>query len=232
MSIAEEESEVSGLDRRNFLRLGGLSIAAAAALAACGSDDGDEVGEGADDGEAPETPEEAKGSARDIRFLNDATAAERAASAAYEKMIEKLGDSDEELRNTLNTMSGHHEEHFGVLAGATEALGGDTNREEDDEITGLVERELSSAAGADGVRRVAYQVELALAKFYADNAAGLDEATLHKTTLAILGSEARHVAALGLLANDPGTPPVAANGIGLPAPAAAAPTAPEESEDA
>lgn len=231
MSIAEEQSDETGLDRRNFLRLGGMSLAAAAALAACGNDDG-EVGEGADEGDAPKTPAETKGNTTDIRFLNDATAAERAASVAYEKMIEKLGDEDEELGKTLNTMSGHHEEHFGVLAGATEALGGDTNREEDDEISALVERELATATGAAGVRRVAYMVELALAQFYAKDLARLDEASLHKTTLAILGSEARHVAALGLLANDPGTPPFATNGIGLPQPGAAAPAAAEEPEEA
>ena len=229
MSVTDERPEETGLDRRNFLRLGGMSLAAAAALAACGNDDG-EVGEGSDDGDAPETPDEAKGSTTDLRFLNDATAAERAASAAYEKMIEKLGDEDEELRNTLNTMSGHHEDHFRVLAGATEALGGDTNREADAEITGIVERELATATGASGIRRVAYMVELALAQFYASDLAGLDEASLHKTTLAILGSEARHVAALGLLANDPGTPPFAAGGIGLPQPGAAAPAS-EEAEE-
>ena len=223
MSITEDQPEASGIDRRNFLRVGGMSLAAAAALAACGGDD-DEVGAGADEGDEPEAPEETKGSATDIEFLNLATASERAASAAYEKMIEKLGDQDEELANTLNTMSGHHEDHFGVLAGATEALGGDTNREEDDEISALVERELAAASDADGVRRVAYAVERKLAELYAEHAARVDEASLHKTTLAILGSEARHVAALGLISNDPGTPPFATSGVGLPQDAAAAPT--------
>lgn len=231
MSIAEEQPVSEGIDRRNFLRLGGMSLAAAAALAACGGDDEGEVGAGADEGDAPETPDEAKGSASDVRFLNDATAAERAASAAYEKFIEKVGDDDDDLKTALNAMSKHHAEHFGVLAGATEALGGDTNRDEDSKIGGLVERELASATNPDGVRRVAYMVELALAEFYAQQAAGLDEASLHKTTLAILGSEARHVAALGLFANDPGTPPFAAGGSGLPQ-RATAPPAPIEPADA
>lgn len=230
MSIAEEQQDSTGLDRRNFLRLGGMSLAAAAALAACGSDS-DEVGDGADEGDAPETPDEAKGSTSDIRFLNEATAAERAASVAYEKMIEKLGDEDEDLRNALNTMSKHHGEHFGVLASATEALGGDTNREESADLSDLVERELGAATNAGGIRRVAYMVELELAQFYAGEAAGLDEASLHKTTLAILGSEARHVAALGLLSNDPGTPPFATGGIGLPPKATAAPVAPAPESD-
>ena len=232
MSTTEPELETGGIDRRNFLRLGGMSLAAAAALAACGNDD-DELGAGADEGDAPETPEETKGSTSDIRFLNDATASERAAITAYEKMAEKIGDADGDLGNTLNTISDHHEEHFGVLAGATEALGGDTNREEDAEINGLVERELATATGADGIRRVAYQMELALAQFYAQAVAGLDDKALHKTVLAILGADARHVAALGFIANDPGTPPLSASGLGLPQPGAAAPLpAPAEPEEA
>ena len=231
MSVAEQEPGTRGIDRRNFLRLGGMSIAAAAALAACGNDDG-ELGAGADEGEAPETPEEASGSTSDIRFLNDATASERAAITAYEKMAEKLGDEDDDLGNTLNTISDHHEEHFSVLAGATEALGGDTNRDEDADISGLIERELATATGADGVRRVAYQMELALAEFYAKAVVGLDDKALHKTTLAILGADARHVAALGFIANDPGTPPLSGTGLGLPQPGAAAAPPSAEPEEA
>ncbi|MFP5327877.1 MAG: ferritin-like domain-containing protein [Acidimicrobiia bacterium] len=234
MSIAEEQQErheAGGIDRRRFLRMGGLSLAAAAALAACGSDNGD-VGAGSDDGDAPEEPEEGKGSTSDVRFLNDATAAEQAAVAAYVKIIEALGDSDDDLRNTLNTMSGHHEEHFRVLAGATEALGGDTNRDEDADLNGLVERELAGASNPDAIRRVAYLVESALAQRYAQAAAGLDDKALHKTTLAVLGSEARHVAALGLLANDPGLPPFATSGLGLPQPAASTAPAPGAPQDA
>ena len=231
MSVAEQEPATGGIDRRNFLRLGGMSIAAAAALAACGNDD-DQVGAGADEGDAPETPEETSGSTSDIRFLNDATASERAALTAYEKMLEKLGDEDDDLGNTLNTISAHHEDHFGVLAGATEALGGDTNRDEDAGISDLVERELATATGADGVRRVAYRMELALAQFYAEAVTGLDDKALHKTTLAILGADARHVAALGFIANDPGTPPLSANGLGLPQPGGAATATPTEPEDA
>jgi rubrerythrin len=233
MSVAEQDLESGGIDRRNFLRLGGMGVVAAAAFAACGSDDNGEVGAGADEGDAPETPEETKGSTSDIRFLNDATASERAAITAYDKMAEKLGDEDDDLGNTLKTLSGHHEEHFGVLAGATEALGGDTNREEDADISGLVERELATATGADGVRRVAYQMELALAQFYAKAVPGLDDKALNKTVLAILGADARHVAALGFVANDPGTPPLSASGLGLPAPGAPAPVAtPAEPEEA
>lgn len=232
MSVAEQESEIGGIDRRNFLRLGGMGVAAAAALAACGSDDG-EVGAGADQGDAPDAPAESRGSTSDIRFLNDATASERAAITAYEKMAEKLGDEDEELGSAFTTMSGHHEDHFGVLGGATEALGGDTNREEDGEINGLVERELATATGADAIRRVAYRMELALAQFYADAVPALDDKSLQKTTLAILGADARHVAALGLIANDPGTPPISASGLGLPQPGGAAPApTPSEPEEA
>lgn len=234
MSIAEEQEreEAGGIDRRHFLRVGGLSLAAAAALAACGSDSGD-VGAGADDGDAPEDPEESKGSASDVRFLNDATAAERAAVAAYVKIIEAIGDSDDDLRNTLNTMSGHHEEHFTVLASATEALGGDTNRDEDADISDLVERELAGTSNPDAISRVAYLVESALAQRYARAAAGLDDRALNKTTLAVLGSEARHVAALGLLANDPGLPPFATSGLGLPEPVApATPPGPGAPQDA
>ena len=230
MSTAQQEPETSGIDRRNFLRLGGMSIAAAAALAACGGDDDATVGAGADEGEAPETPEEGKGSTRDVRFLNDATAAERAASAAYVKMIEALGDQDEDLASTLRTVGSHHEDHFGVLASATEALGGDTNREPDDDLSLLVERELALTNNPDGVRRVAYLVESALAQFYAGAAAGLDDKALHKTTLAVLGSEARHVAAFGLLANDPGLPAISSSGLGVPVPGGPAPTTTEPEE--
>lgn len=221
MTIAEQAP--LELDRRGFLRLGGATIAAAGALAACGGGS-DAVGAGADESEKPEEPEEQKGAAPDRNYLTTATGLERAAVAAYGKILERLGDADEQLSGVVTTFVSHHEEHFGVLAGATEALGADTYRDEDAELSAAVEAALTGATEPAALRRLAYSIEATLSAHHGTAASTVQDSSVRKTALAILGSEARHVAVLGLQANDSSLPPFAPSGVGLPpVPAVAAP---------
>jgi hypothetical protein len=208
----------TALDRRGFLRLGGLTVAAGALVAACGDGGSSGGGEPA----APDDTDEETPSTQDLAFLRTATALEIAAIEGYEKIRQQLGDGDKDLADAITIFVEHHTEHRSVLSGATEAFGGDTNRNADPSLASRVEAALAADPDPVALARAAYDIETTLARHHSEAVGRFDDSRLTKTALSTAGAESRHVAVLGVLAQgDASRAAVSQSGLGIPSSASA-----------
>lgn len=185
-------------DRRTFLRAGGL-VAVGAALAACGGGD-DDSGDGAFDVAATGRSGPVAG---DLDLTVAAARIERTVVAAYAAVIETRGPDLEAagLAETALLLRDHHREHAGALDGllADNGVGPDA---EDVHFAGLV------VPDADAMASMAVSELVALARGLEDRATQtyltsvprLTVPALRQALMSIGAVEARHVAALDLLA--------------------------------
>ncbi len=200
--------------RRNFFRIGGVTILGAAVLAACGSDDDDTAsttpGTNAPVGTTPPTtpattPATEPTTTEPGRANMDLTLAKTAAS--LEKLAVDVYGQAGALLSTpaviaaATMFAGHHQMHLdalnGVITGAGEAAITQMNQAVYD---ALVAPALSSAASEADAVNLALALEEAAAQTYAFAAGTLSTPALRSTIMTIGGIEARHAAVLRMAA--------------------------------
>ena len=199
--------------RRNFFRIGGVTILGAAVLAACGSDDDDTASTtpgtspvGTTPPTTPATTPATEPMTTEPAPANmDLTLAKTAAS--LEKLaIDVYGQAGALLSTpaivTAATMfAGHHQMHLdalnGVVTGAGEAAITQMNQAVYD---ALVAPALSSATSETDAVNLALALEEAAAQTYAFAAGTLSTPALRSTIMTIGGIEARHAAVLRMAA--------------------------------
>ena len=200
--------------RRNFFRIGGVTILGAAVLAACGSDDDDTAsttpGTSAPAGTTPPTtpsttPDTMPMTTEPASANMDVTLAKTAAS--LEKLAVDVYGQASALLSTPAVISaatmfaGHHQMHLdalnGVITGAGEAPITQMNQAVYD---ALVAPALSSAATEADAVNLALALEEAAAQTYAFAAGALSTPALRSTIMTIGGVEARHAAVLRMAA--------------------------------
>lgn len=208
-------------DRRGFFRIGGISIAGAALLVACGDDDDDgatadptagptdqpadptdppDPTDSPDPTTEPDTqPTEAGGNEMDLVLLRTATSLELAAVEAYQAAIDNadaLGITAPVAEAAMLFQS-HHAEHAAALQGATEEAGGMAYEEANpyfmDNVVNPTVAELSDEMGTV---EFALDLENAASQTYTFAGGTLSTPTLRQTIMSIGGVEARHAAVL------------------------------------
>lgn len=200
-------------DRRSFLRIGGVTVAGAAVLAACGKDDDnkgnttgttkppDTTGSGESSStQAPTTagaasPEDMQ---TDLQLLRTATSLELLAVAVYGKAAPLVKDTS--VLDAAKLFSSQHAEHAKQLQGATkESFGADKvyDMANDYLNKNLVEPNLSSLTDDMAIVRFAMKLENSAASTYITAAGLLSTPELRQALMAIGGVEARHAAILG-----------------------------------
>jgi hypothetical protein len=120
---AKADALLGGLARRRFLRLGGLSVAAAAVVAACG---GDTVAPSKNvpvAGEAPPTTGLPERTIDDTVLLRTASSLEHNAVDAYGTLL-ATGALTGALADAVKLFQDHHRQHASAAEDATRAFGG------------------------------------------------------------------------------------------------------------
>jgi hypothetical protein len=201
--------------RRNFFRLGGVTILGAAVLAACGSDDDDTAtttpGTNAtgNTNSAATTPAtmpateppttDAGGANMDLTLAKTAASLEKLAVDVYGQAGALL--STPAVIAAATMFAGHHQMHLdalnGVITGAGEAAITEMNQAVYD---ALVAPALTSAASEADAVSLALALEEAAAQTYAFAAGALSTPALRSTIMTIGGIEARHAAVLRMAA--------------------------------
>jgi len=209
----DEKAAILGVpnpSRRNFFRLGGVTILGAAVLAACGSDDDDTAsttpGTNAPAPTTPATtpatepPTTEPGAANmDLTLAKTAASLEKLAVDVYGQAGGLL--STPAVIAAATMFAGHHQMHLdalnGVITGAGEAAITQMNQAVYD---ALVAPALASAASEADAVNLALALEEAAAQTYAFAAGALSTPALRSTIMTIGGVEARHAAVLRMAA--------------------------------
>ena len=219
----DEKAAILGVpnpSRRNFFRLGGVTILGAAVLAACGSDDDDTAsttpGTNAPANTNPagttpattpatepsmaEPPTTEAGNANmDLTLAKTAASLEKLAVDVYGQAGALL--STPAVIAAATMFADHHQMHLdalnGVVTGAGEAAITQMNQAVYD---ALVAPALSGAASEADAVNLALALEEAAAQTYVFAAGALSTPALRSTIMTIGGIEARHAAVLRMAA--------------------------------
>jgi hypothetical protein len=184
------------LARRRFLQLGGLSVASAAVLAACGGPG--EQGSVPIAGTSPATTKAPERVVTDATYLRTASSLELSVVDAYDRAI-ALGVLPAELNDAARTFRDQHEEHAGLFAELTRDADGTPFEEPNPVVQAAIidpaftMAEEAGNAPADLVS-IIFGLETLAAETYQQYTPLLVEPRLRAGIMSVGGTEARHAA--------------------------------------
>lgn len=197
---------LANLDRRNFLRIGGIAIAGTTLLAACR--------EAKPKAQVPLSGENPGYTALTSKTVDDHVILRTAASLeftvvdAYKRLVDNKYVTDPALGDLVKRFSAHHEEHAAALGNAVKNLGGEACTTLNSKITSyLIEPLLVRIASstdeqrAEDVKALAFALESLAAATYQGVVPTLTAPELRRAAMSIGGVEARHAALLAVLIN-------------------------------
>jgi hypothetical protein len=203
------KQQVLGLpDRRSFLRVGGLTIAMSAVIAACGSSDDEDLPvtgtppPSVDDDGLVDTSQEL-----DVTLLRTAQSIEVLAVDAYQTALDSGLLTTPGLADTVQLFQEQHREHAGLLSATTIDAGGtpfdEPNAYLSSEVVGPT---VETVATEEDVLLLAVELENTAAQTYVFAAEALSTPALRQGIMSIGGVEARHLAVLHLVQDQPPAP--------------------------
>ena len=201
-ATAKADAAVGALHRRGFLKLGGMTVTAAAMFAACG-DGGDAttaqqaVDEAGADGDASQS---------DITILRTASSLELVAVKVYETVLETGLVTTTAIADAAALFLEQHRDHADLFENATKRLGGEAFAEANPAVMGTLAPALSALTDEPGAVRLAHDLENTAAATYFSTAAAFDDVTLNQVAMSVGGVEARHVAVLAAALGQPPAP--------------------------
>lgn len=193
------------LDRRGFLRFGGIALASTTLLAACREAKPKKQIPIA--GQNPGFEALPDNKVNDVVILRTAASLEWTVVDAYAQLLEKSFITDPVVADLLKVFSDHHRQHADAMAAATKALGGTPCTSSNPKIDSyliapLLERIAGSGAeqGEDS-KALAYALESLAAATYQGVVPVLTSPELRKAAMSVGSIEARHAAVLGAVIN-------------------------------
>jgi hypothetical protein len=204
---ADKASFLGVPNRRQFLRIGGLTIAGSALLVACGDDENDSASTTtaaaggsstttAGDGSTTTTNPMA-GSDMDLTLLRTASSIEALAVAAYQAGIDSGLVTDSAVADAAVLFQSQHMDHGAALEAQTTSLGGEAYTEPNPYLKeNVVDPALAEVTDQLSVVRLALDLENAAAQTYTLAGGLLSTPTLRQIIMSIGGVEARHLAVL------------------------------------
>jgi hypothetical protein len=200
--------QVLGLpDRRAFLRVGGITVAVSAVVAACGSSDTETLPV---TGTLPTSIEGGPiepGQEVDVTLLRTAQSIEVLAVDTYQTALDSGLVTTTALADTIRLFQEQHGEHAGLLAATTRDAGGtpydEPNSYLQDQVVGPVTEVLASE---EDVVALAVELENTAAQTYVFAAEVLSAPALRQGIMSIGGVEARHLAVLYAVQEQPPAP--------------------------
>lgn len=183
---------VDGLSRRRFLRIGGVAVAASAALAACSAS-------GRVPAAAGSTTTTARGDSPDVGLLRLASSIEHTLVQVYMTALGSGVITTASLGETARYFADQHVDHARLMETRTTALGGQPFSTANQAVLSGLQVRIDGLTSEADVLRLAYDMEsMASATYYAA-VGGFIDPHLDGLASSVGGVEARHMAALGMV---------------------------------
>jgi rubrerythrin len=200
---------LGGLTRRSLFRVGGVTIAGAALLAACGSDSGATAttvapattpSTMAPTTMVPTTMAPATttpmGAVDDVTWLRTASSIEHLAVAAYQTAIDSGLVTTMAVADAAMRFQDHHMEHADFFEAATKKMGGKAFTDPNPAVLAQLQPAIKALKDEKGVIALALMLERAAAATYQSGVGNVADLTLNKALMSVGGVEARHAAVL------------------------------------
>lgn len=221
------KAQVLGLPaRRQFLKVGGLTVAMSTVIAACGSSGDEKIPESGDRPTTTTTEEggtsaedEAAAETLNISLLRTAQSIEALAVAAYGAAIDSGQVTTPALVDAATLFQSQHEDHAGALAAATTDLGAEPYEDPNPYLYAQLEGAVAGFASADElvIVQAAADLEELAAQTYVYAAGVLSTPELRAAIMAIGTTEARHLTVLkGVLEQEPVSTAFMGTGLRIP----------------
>jgi len=203
---------LGGLSRRSLFRVGGITVAGAALLAACGSD------KAASTTTTPATMSPTTMSpttmvpgttgntmvpgstvataAGDIVLLRTASSIENLAVAAYQLAIDSGLVKTAAVADAAKLFQGHHRQHAELFQSTTKNMGGSPFTDPNPAVMAQLKPTIDALKDEQGVLMLALTLERAAAATYQAGVGTVLDATLNTALMSVGGVEARHAAVL------------------------------------
>lgn len=197
ISAQQRQAVLSGpVGRRRFLQLGGLSVATAAVLAACGGQG--EQGQVPIAGTGPTTTKAPDRVVNDATYLRTSASLEHSLIDAYTKML-ALGTLPAELADACKTFKDQHAEHAELFERLTTATGEKVSQDPNIAVQAAVVVPALALAAKDGNKpedllSLAIGLETLAAETYQQFTPLLSVPKLRSSIMSVGGIEARHAA--------------------------------------
>lgn len=205
----DQKAAVLGLPtRRQFFRIGGLTVAGSALLVACGDDD-DEDGAATTTGLEATTTTAVAATESDLTLLRTASSIEVLAIDTYQAAVESGLVTDKAVADAALLFQEQHRDHAAALQAQTESSGGEAYTDPNPYLQeNVVDPAVAALTDQLSVVRLALELENAAAQTYALAGGLLSTSGLRQTIMSIGGVEARHAAVLHGVLDGAGTPQV------------------------
>jgi hypothetical protein len=201
----DEKAGILGVpSRRQMLRFGGLTVAGAALLAACGDDGGSTSSATTRAANSATTgaPATTAGSASmDLTLAKTAASLEALAVATYDTAIKSGLVKTAAIGDAAKLFQAHHQAHLDALNAVVAQSGAAKITAPNDAVKkAIVDPAVAAAKTEADIVNLAFTLEDAAAQTYVFAATQLSKPALRSTIMTIGGVEARHRALLAVLA--------------------------------
>ncbi|MGH9014041.1 MAG: ferritin-like domain-containing protein [Acidimicrobiia bacterium] len=187
---------LDGLDRRRFIRLGGVTVATAAIVAACVGDD--------EKKSADETGTRRR-SENDATILRTASSIEALAVEVYRTAIESDLVTTKTIADAAKLFQSQHQEHGALFEAETENAA-EPFTDPNPVLVDQLRPTIDALDSETGVIQLAYDLEVVAANTYQANVGSFDDNRLNQALMSVGGVEARHAALLAASLGLPSVP--------------------------
>jgi Ferritin-like domain len=188
---------LEGVTRRRFLQIGG-TVTLGAVLAACLGDGGSET--------TREDTGGAEGRRTDITITRTFASIEEVAVAVYGAGLGSGLLATSAVIDLANLFESHHREHAALFRGATRDLRGEPFTEPNPVVMQQLRPRIDGLQDEAAVVTLAFDVETVLAETYQATMGAFGDKSLNVASMSVGGAEARHVAALAQVLQQPPAP--------------------------
>jgi len=195
--------ESTGVDRRRFLTLGGVSVLATAVMAACGSS----KSSSSSGGTADSTTTTAPTTDNDINILRTASSLELAVIDGYQKIIDAKVVTTAGLVDALATFQTQHKQHSQLFANTTSGAGGEPYTEPNPVVMRvLLTPRLAAVKTEADALRLLYDLEHMLAASFQADIGTFADVTFNQKVSSVGGIEGAHAGYFAPSVGKPTTP--------------------------
>jgi hypothetical protein len=193
----------TGVDRRRFLTLGGVSVLATAVMAACGKKGGSSSGAGTTESTTSTTAP----SPKDIDILRTAQSLEVAAAAGYQKIIDANVVKTSSLSDAVKAFQTHHKQHAQAFENATIGAGGEAYTQPNPVVMNqLLNPRLAAMKTEADATKLLYDLEHMLSATFQSDVGTFSNIAFNQKVASVGGIEAAHVAFWAPSTGKPTTP--------------------------
>jgi len=201
---AKRDFALDGINRRRFIQFGGVTVAAAAILAACSDGDGDKKSSGSGNGDGDGAG--AQASDTDITILRTASSLEELAVAVYQTAVDSGLVTTMAVADAAKLFQSQHREHAALFEGATREAGGEPFDEPNPAVMAQLQPAIDALTDEAAIVKLAFDLETVAAQTYQSAVGAFTDASFNVATMSVGGVEARHAAVLAQVLNQPAVP--------------------------